>query len=205
VRHRQSAQGETKNDQVALTAEALESGKKILSRCILDPSNISQIMTLQNEIALRPATSSDDQFLMRVFAGTRSDELAALAGTGMAENFVAMQFNIQRQNYQSAYPGAKNKIIVFRDQPVGRMLVDYTTDAIRLVDIALLEEFRRRGIGSLLLRGLIEQARNAGKPLQLSVYKFNPALRLYERLGFSKTGEDGLYIQMLWEDADAQG
>jgi len=31
------------------------------------------------------------------------------------------------------------------------------------------------------------------------VLRGNPALRLYERLGFKETGSDPMYIQMQWE------
>jgi hypothetical protein len=38
-----------------------------------------------------------------------------------------------------------------------------------------------------------------GKPLALQVRKVNPAARLYARLGFTKAGEDEIYVQMRWE------
>ena len=84
--------------------------------------------------------------------------------------------------------------------PIGRILVDRSGETIRLVDIALLTEFRGRGIGSILLRRLLDEGAAAGKRVVLSVYKFNPAMRLYERLGFFKVAEDGLYVQMQWSD-----
>jgi ribosomal protein S18 acetylase RimI-like enzyme len=157
----------------------------------------------ENEISLRPAASEDNDFLMEVFASTREAELAALPDAAIAASFIRMQFNAQRQSYEAAHPAAENRIIIFRGSQIGRILVDYTPDEIRLVDISLLKEFRAQGIGSFLIRGLINQAVEAGKPLTLSVYSFNPALHLYQRLGFSKTSDDGLYIQMRW-DRDTQ-
>ena len=153
----------------------------------------------EHEIGLRPAAEADSEFLKAVFASTRMDELAALADAALVEAFIGMQFNAQQHGYRMAYPHAENSIILLRERPVGRMIVNRTAEAIRLVDIALLAEFRAQGIGSNLLRGLIDEATATGKSLQLSVYKLNPAVRLYERLGFSKFGEDGLYIQMRWE------
>ena len=69
-------------------------------------------------------------------------------------------------------------------------------DSIILVDIALLAEHRKLGIGARLLRELIEQSESAGIPIRLQVLKTNPAQHLYERLGFVMTGEDELYLQM---------
>lgn len=51
-------------------------------------------------------------------------------------------------------------------------------------------EAQGRGIGAALVRGLQAEARVAGMPLKLKVLKTNPALRLYQRLGFAIVGED---------------
>lgn len=152
----------------------------------------------KDEIELRPATEADGDFLKALFASTRMDELAAIADAALIETFLTMQFNAQQQGYRMAYPEAENSIVTLGQHPVGRIIVDRTTDAIRLVDVALLAEFRGHGFGSDLLRRLIEEATATQKSLLLSVYKLNPAVRLYERLGFSRIGDDGLYIQMRW-------
>jgi len=154
---------------------------------------------LTQSITLREATPGDLDFLKAVFASTRSEELAALGShSAQAEAFIEMQFNIQQQSYNARYPTAQNSIIVLDDQPVGRMLVDRTEEATRLVDIALLSDFRNRGLGSSLIRGLMDDAAAAHKPLQLSVHKSNPATGLYERLGFVKVGDTGAQFKMEW-------
>jgi hypothetical protein len=50
------------------------------------------------------------------------------------------------------------------------------------------------------IKGLIEEAARAGQALTLGVEKTNPALRLYERLGFRTTHEDDrkFYMQHDW-------
>jgi ribosomal protein S18 acetylase RimI-like enzyme len=68
--------------------------------------------------------------------------------------------------------------------------------AATLVDIALLPEHRGKGIGGGLIRELIGQCDQQKLPLRLQVLRTNPALRLYERLGFTRTAEDQIYIQM---------
>ena len=150
-------------------------------------------------VTLREATPADRDFLRALFASTRGDELAALAlDPKQADAFIDMQFNVQQQSYSARYSTAQNSIILLDGCPVGRMLVDRTEEAIRLVDIALLADYRNQGLGSLLIRGLLEEAAAAHKPLQLSVHKFNPAARLYERLGFVKVGDTGAQFKMEW-------
>ena len=46
--------------------------------------------------------------------------------------------------------------------------------------------FQRRGIGTEVLRRIIEEASGRGLPVRLAVVKFNPSRRLYERLGFPR-------------------
>jgi ribosomal protein S18 acetylase RimI-like enzyme len=61
----------------------------------------------------------------------------------------------------------------------------FVDDATPVVAIAVDEFQRNRGIGRELLVGLADAARTDGAPaLSLSVSRTNPALRLYERLGY---------------------
>ena len=154
-------------------------------------------------VILRAATPDDQSFLLTVFAGTRTDELAALDwNPAQSQLFIQMQFSAQQQNYTARYPAAANSIILLGEQPIGRILVDRTEAAIELVDIALLAEHRGSGIGSVLIRCLMDEAVASRKSVRLSVYRLNPAMRLYERLGFSPIAEDGLYSGMIWAPAD---
>lgn len=150
-------------------------------------------------LILRPATDSDQEFLVGVFAGTRADELQALAwNPTQAEMFINIQFNAQQQSYRLSYPEAENNIILHDGQPIGRMLVDRSEEAIHLVDIAILPEHRNQGLGARLIRGLLAEGASQERAVILSVYNTNPAIHLYERLGFSKVDEESLYWKMRW-------
>jgi len=69
---------------------------------------------------------------------------------------------------------------------------------IRMVDIALLPPSRNAGIGTALRRDLLAEAAIAHQPVRIHVEKFNPALRLYERLGFAPIEDKGVYLFMEW-------
>ena len=159
---------------------------------------------LSRSITLRAVTPVDRDFLLTVFASTRSNELAALGGNSPeAQAFAQMQFTLQQQAYSAAYPAAENSIILLAEQPIGRMLVERTDAAILLIDIAILNDYRNRGIGSSLIRGLMDEAAGSQKSVRLSVYKSNPAARLYERLGFSLIADHGLYFERIWPSANS--
>lgn len=145
-------------------------------------------------VAMTPA---DEDFVYRVYASTRMEEIANFGwNAAQQEAFLRMQYMAQRRWYEMAYPGAEHSLIFRDDKPVGRMIVQRGERELRLIDIALLAEHRSCGIGSLLLAELIAESRRKAVPLLLQVLKTNRAARLYERLGFVHTGEDEMYYQM---------
>jgi GNAT superfamily N-acetyltransferase len=151
-------------------------------------------------VALRPATTDDEPFLARVYAGTRAAELATVAWTDEQKTaFVQMQFAAQAQYYREHYPNTTFDVIVLDGRPVGRLYVARWTAEIRIVDIALLPEFCNRAIGTTLVRELQAEAQAASKPLRIHVERFNPALRLYERLGFRQIEDKGVYLFLEWQ------
>ena len=89
-------------------------------------------------------------------------------------------------------------LILQGERPIGRIYTDNRIDEIRLIDIALLPEYRGKGIGASLLSDLQDKADAVGKPIRIHVEKFNPALRLYERLGFTHIADTGVYYLMEW-------
>ncbi|HMG74395.1 MAG TPA: GNAT family N-acetyltransferase [Pyrinomonadaceae bacterium] len=112
---------------------------------------------------------------------------------------MTMQFNAQRQQYDDSYPESESAIILLHGQPIGRMLVDRNNREFTLIDIALSPEHRNAGIGTNLIRELLNEARMARKPVRLHVTKGNPAQRLYERLGFSRVADQSMYFEMIFE------
>ena len=149
-------------------------------------------------ITLRPVGPEDEPFLFTLYASTRADELAPL---GWSETqriiFLRMQFEAQRRDYDARFSAAGHQLILVAGRPAGRLWVERGPDEVRVVDLALLPGVRGHGIGTRLLTELITEARQAAKPLRLSVQQDNAAaLRLYERLGFAIVGDTGAYFRM---------
>ena len=88
-------------------------------------------------------------------------------------------------------------------EPIGRLYVDRRTEEIRIIDIALLPEYRGKGVGSKLIRALLDEAEQERMPVRIHVERFNPALRLYRRLGFKVVEDEGVYYLMEWARANA--
>jgi len=149
---------------------------------------------------LRAATPEDEQFLRAVYACTRAEELARVPWSDEQKRaFTDMQFTAQDTHYRRHYPNTQYWIIEVKGIPAGRLYVDRCEKEIRIIDIAMLPEHRRAGIGTKLLCELQDEARAAGKVLTIHVEKFNPALRLYQRLGFKQIEDKGVYLFLEWK------
>jgi ribosomal protein S18 acetylase RimI-like enzyme len=163
-------------------------------------------MSTSESVSLRLASPDDEAFLLKLFGSTRIDEFKFLdADAARLDALIRMQFNLQRQQYEAGYPEADHNIIMRAGQPIGRLFVDEGEREFTLVDVALLPEHRNAGLGSCLLEQLLARAAAAKKAVRLHVVKSNPARRLYERLGFSLVGDDGVYLEMVCEpDTEAR-
>jgi ribosomal protein S18 acetylase RimI-like enzyme len=153
----------------------------------------------EREIYLEPATPADEPFMYATFASTRTEELAATGWSDeQKEQFLRLQFEAQRISYLREIPDAEYSVIRCGTAAVGRLIVERTPAEVHIVDIALLTEFRRQGIGSVLMGRIFDEAEKAGKSVRLFVEKFNPALRWYERMRFEVMRVGPIYLEMVW-------
>lgn len=153
-------------------------------------------------ITLRPIRADDQSFLLGLYASTREQELAALPwDNAQKAAFVRMQFDAQHAQYQEHYAGAAFDVILVDGRSAGRLYVERGEGEMRIVDMTLVPDWRNRGIGTRLLRELQAEAAAAHTPLRIHVERFNPALRLYQRLGFRQIADRGVYLFMEWRAA----
>ncbi len=158
--------------------------------------------------SLRPVQPDDEAFLYALYGSTRAEEMAAWNWSeAQQEAFLRLQFSAWQQQFRQQSALSDDRIILIGEQPGGRIIVIRTELEIRLAEIALLPEHRRRGIGSALIEELQREAQTARKPLRLHVLASNEAVRWYERLGFVRCGGNGVYLLMEWlpkTDAEAE-
>jgi ribosomal protein S18 acetylase RimI-like enzyme len=151
-----------------------------------------------NAITVRPEQPQDEAFLFELYASTRQEELDAWGWPPeMREGFLKVQFKAS-QGYRDAFPDAEFQIVLLDGVKAGRLIVNRTREDLSIVDIALLPQYRNAGAGTALFRRIFGEAAATKKPLRLQVFKGNRARRLYERLGFVKTGETETHDHMEW-------
>jgi GNAT superfamily N-acetyltransferase len=168
------------------------------------PAPFGWMRAAEAGLTFRAATEADLQFLSRLYASTRLDELAVLPWSSEQKAaFLELQFRAQHADYQRNYPDADRLVLEHRGEDIGRPYLRRESNLHGIIDIALLPEHRGKGLGAALLRDLLDEAARAGKPVSIHVEKFNPAKRLYHRLGFKAEEEGSIYDLMRWDPVPA--
>lgn len=153
-------------------------------------------------LRFRPIETADEALLFTIYASTRAEEMALVPFWSAEQKtaFLTQQFQAQHRYYHDMYPNREFTVILYGEQPAGRLYLDHRPAEIRIVDITLLPDFRNRGLGGQILQGILSQAAAAGKTVTIHVERMNPALHLYERLGFRMIDDSNqVYLLMEWK------
>jgi ribosomal protein S18 acetylase RimI-like enzyme len=140
----------------------------------------------------------DDDFLRELYFASRGDLEGAVLPEDLKRNLLLMQYQAQSIAYTQQYPKASHEIVELDGQAIGRMMIDRRKEFICAVDISIIPERRSHGIGTTLLRRVMEECAEKNLPCTLQVLITNPARRLYERLGFRIVDNDGVRFSMTW-------
>ena len=155
-------------------------------------------------LSFRRIADADLAFLARLYASTRTGELAAVPWSEAEKAaFLDMQFRAQHAHYQQHHPEADWLVTMQDGEDIVRLYIERSPGQHCIIDIAFLPEHRGKGLGAALMRDLLDEAASAGKDMSIHVEKFNPAMRLYLRLGFQTEEDKGVYDLMRWRAAPA--
>lgn len=140
------------------------------------------------KITLRSATPDDYDFLWHLHITTFKSYVTQIWGWDEVQQIAMFAERFNPQQIQ---------IIQLIAQDVGRLDIDYRDDEVFLSLIAISPDYQGQGIGSHLIRNLIQQAHADHKPLTLRVLRPNPAQHPYQRLGFEVVKEDDIRLWMI--------
>lgn len=146
------------------------------------------------DVVLRDERDDDLPFLRDLYASTRREELAPLPwDEAQKRTFLDQQFELQRAQYRQHYAGAEWLVIERAGDAIGRLYLQRGGAEARLMEIALLPGERGGGLGTRIVRAVLDWADARDLPVTLHVEPFNPAYRLYRRLGFAYVRSTGIY------------
>lgn len=134
---------------------------------------------------VRPATPADDAFLYAVFCTTWEDEVAAMPNPALVQHFLRIQYTAQNRRFAQRFPGYERWVVMYDGERAGRFFLHRSPSMLHLVEMTLMPQHRSRGLGSTILRGVIDEAEAAGQSVSLRVARRNVrAANLYDTMGF---------------------
>lgn len=141
-------------------------------------------------MTIRPANDNDQVTLFDLHRAVFHSHIEQL--WGWDENW-------QLSNFAAEFARTTTSVIDADGRIVGYVQILDSENRIYVQNIAISQERQGKGIGTQILKGLQLDAAARKVPLQLGVFRTNPlAQRLYERLGFRRTGETSTHIEMSW-------
>jgi ribosomal protein S18 acetylase RimI-like enzyme len=150
-------------------------------------------------LRLRPVRPDDGDFLEALYGSTRDDLRRIDAENGFIEELIRMQHALQMQGNAARYPDALQLVVEKRGERIGRIIVDFGCNEVKILSVAFMGAERGKGYGSGILRGLQQAAAGMRTPLVLEVMRSNlKAKQLYLRLGFIVEQSGPIEDRMVW-------
>jgi GNAT superfamily N-acetyltransferase len=141
----------------------------------------------------RPATAADEPFLRELYLTTRPDLVDW--DEDARETFVDLQLRARQREWEAAYPGSTDEVLMIDGVPVGRLWTAFVPGACIVVDLALLPEHRRQGLGMQIMGEVLAEAERRGLPVRATVERSNgPMVALCARLEYIVTGGDEILL-----------
>lgn len=144
-----------------------------------------QSLNLPAGLHIRASIAADKPFIATLYKSVRSDLDLVDASLEFIEALKEQQFQAQTDGYGEKFPNAMYFIIEYHHEKVGRAVIDFGHNEIRLVDLALLPAAQGKGIGKAIVQSFMACADQVYTPMSLTVLSHNIAAKaLYLKLGF---------------------
>ena len=102
----------------------------------------------------------------------------------------------EREFHAQDWLSKRPKLITYRNQPIGTIYINEDKDSIEIAQFVISSEYQNRGIGSHILKGILEEADRTGRVVKLKYLRINPVASLYSRLEFKVVSSDDLFISV---------
>lgn len=159
------------------------------------------IASAHGTVLLRPERADDVVFRFELFCQSRPPEWESVQiDPELRDRLMRHQFNAQTASYRTQFPRARFDIIELDGEAIGRIVVDRPGHLLNIVDQAIVPRLRNKGLGTTIMRSLMDEARQQAIPVRLMVNSSNDlSIRLYLRLGFVPIESEPLYIALEWK------
>ena len=100
----------------------------------------------------------------------------------------------QRQIHGQRWHEKPWQIVYMSGVPIGTVSINWRPTHMQFGEFYLLSEYRRRGIGSQILKNALNEADERNVETRLEYLKWNPVATLYMRNGFTVVSENEIHV-----------
>ena len=136
-------------------------------------------------IKVIPAEESNSEF---------SYQVKKTAYGGYIKDIWGWEEQHQREFHAQDWLNNRPDIIMYDNQPIGTIYINETQDYIEIGQFIILSELQNKGIGSHILKDIMDKADRSSRIIKLMYLSINPVASLYSRMGFQVVGNDGPFI-----------
>lgn len=150
-------------------------------------------------LSLRAATPADEDFQYSLYRSTRQDLFTVDTSPENIESLIGMQYAARQTSYSQRFGSMMDFIVEKEGDPIGRVVVDFGHQEVRVIDVALIPDMRGKGCGGHILKSIQRAAALGGLPVVLVVARSNHAARhFYAVHGFVVDEASGAQDCMIW-------
>jgi len=133
------------------------------------------------DLQIRKFSDSEINYKKQLFVENKISKLNAEHWSDdLKIQITNMQYMAQENHINSYFPDATDSIILWDQKKVGRLVFEKSDKLLHVIDIIIGKKFQNKGLGTEILTKLISE----NESVSLNVDMDNPALRLYNKLGF---------------------
>ncbi len=138
-------------------------------------------------IKLIPADETDKEFSYQVKKAAEGEYITSMFG---------WDEDVQRSYHIKAWQQQKPDIITYDGKLIGTIATIGSEDGIEIGQFFILPDYQNRGIGTYLLKGILDKADQLGRAVTLKFLKNSPVKSLYVRNGFRTVDADEILYYM---------
>ncbi len=141
-------------------------------------------------ITRRPATEADTELARRIHHSALRDVVERQFGT--------WDEAAQDRYFEGDWRDAHFEIVLADGIPCGYVSIEDRASDVHLREVVIDPEFQGHGIGTAIVRDVIDRARARCVPARLGALHQNRAITLYRRLGFTDAGRTDTHVLLEW-------
>ncbi|MBL7974339.1 MAG: GNAT family N-acetyltransferase [Candidatus Kapabacteria bacterium] len=156
-------------------------------------------MKYTSHLSLRPRKDTDTDFLKLLYETSRDEEFQYVEWVNSEERtkFFNQQFEAQQLHFLNNYDNLNYDIVVLHSTDIGRLVLHRTDSHVHCVDVIILPEYRKQGIGHYIMTQITNELDQKNITSSLYFEKTKPYLeKLYSSYGFVTTKDIGTHIYM---------